>query len=251
MREAWTGGVVVGSGRARKGGTSEPHGGRTKGACPVAGGRSGAHTRHTSSPLQLHFRRCAPESLRHGAFSSASDVWMFGVTLWEMFSGGEEPWAGVPPYLILQRLEKDRARLRRPPLCSRALYALALRCWAPHPADRPTFSYLEGLLQEVGTLASPETVSFPSVPSPRVLCTRLTYTGSRAGVWDLALNKADPVPTFRVLRAPGRELGSSGCRLKGWGLGQREGSPEPRAVGCSGCLTGRGKVQRGRGKYGD
>ncbi|XP_077021905.1 non-receptor tyrosine-protein kinase TNK1 isoform X3 [Tamandua tetradactyla] len=107
------------------------------------------HGRTPPHPLRLpHFRRCAPESLRHGAFSSASDVWMFGVTLWEMFSQGQEPWAGVPPYLILQRLEKDRARLPRPSLCSRALYALALRCWAPHPADRPGFSYLEGLLQE-------------------------------------------------------------------------------------------------------
>uniref|UniRef100_A0A8C2SKN6 non-specific protein-tyrosine kinase n=1 Tax=Capra hircus TaxID=9925 RepID=A0A8C2SKN6_CAPHI len=101
-------------------------------------------------PRRIPFAWCAPESLRHGAFSSASDVWMYGVTLWEMFAGGEEPWAGVPPYLILQRLEKDRARLPRPPLCSRALYTLALRCWAYHPADRPTFSDLEGLLQEVG-----------------------------------------------------------------------------------------------------
>ncbi|XP_006060235.1 non-receptor tyrosine-protein kinase TNK1 isoform X2 [Bubalus bubalis] len=99
-------------------------------------------------PRRIPFAWCAPESLRHGAFSSASDVWMYGVTLWEMFAGGEEPWAGVPPYLILQRLEKDRARLPKPPLCSRALYTLALRCWASHPADRPTFSDLEGLLQE-------------------------------------------------------------------------------------------------------
>ncbi|XP_011821942.1 PREDICTED: non-receptor tyrosine-protein kinase TNK1-like, partial [Mandrillus leucophaeus] len=98
-------------------------------------------------PRPIPYAWCAPESLRHGAFSSASDVWMFGVTLWEMFSRGEEPWAGVPPYLILQRLE-DRARLPRPPVCSRALYSLALRCWAPHPADRPSFSHLEGLLQE-------------------------------------------------------------------------------------------------------
>lgn len=75
--------------------------------------------------------------------------------MWEMFSRGKEPWAGVPPYLILQRLEQDRARLPRPPLCSRALYAVALRCWAPHPADRPSFSYLEGLLQEVGAPTSP------------------------------------------------------------------------------------------------
>ncbi|KAI5280867.1 non-receptor tyrosine-protein kinase TNK1 isoform X3 [Manis pentadactyla] len=109
----------------------------------------GARGRYVmGGPRPIPFAWCAPESLRQGAFSSASDVWMFGVTLWEMFSRGEEPWAGVPPYLILQRLEKDGARLPRPPLCSRALYALALRCWAPHPADRPSFSYLEGLLQE-------------------------------------------------------------------------------------------------------
>ncbi|KAB1266599.1 Non-receptor tyrosine-protein kinase TNK1 [Camelus dromedarius] len=123
---------------------------------------SGARGRYVmGGPRRIPFAWCAPESLRQGAFSSASDVWMFGVTLWEMFSGGEEPWARVPPYLILQRLEKDRARLPRPPLCSRALYALALRCWAPHPADRPTFSDLEGLLQEVGTPASPDTISHP------------------------------------------------------------------------------------------
>lgn len=109
----------------------------------------GARGRYVmGGPRPIPYAWCAPESLRQGAFSSASDVWMFGVTLWEMFSGGEEPWAGVPPYLILQRLEKDRARLPKPPLCSRALYSLALRCWAPHPADRPSFSNLEGLLQE-------------------------------------------------------------------------------------------------------
>nr|XP_019600755.1 PREDICTED: non-receptor tyrosine-protein kinase TNK1 isoform X2 [Rhinolophus sinicus] len=109
----------------------------------------GARGRYVmGGPRPIPYAWCAPESLRQGTFSSASDVWMFGVTLWEMFSRGEEPWAGVPPYLILQRLEKDQARLPRPPLCSRALYTLALRCWAPHPADRPSFSYLEGLLQE-------------------------------------------------------------------------------------------------------
>lgn len=37
--------------------------------------------------------RCAPESLKSRQFSHASDTWMFGVTLWEMFTFGEEPWA--------------------------------------------------------------------------------------------------------------------------------------------------------------
>ncbi|XP_036884016.1 non-receptor tyrosine-protein kinase TNK1 isoform X2 [Sturnira hondurensis] len=117
-------------------------------------------------PRPIPYAWCAPESLRQGAFSSASDVWMFGVTLWEMFSGGKEPWAWVPPYLILQRLEKDQARLPRPPLCSKALYTLALHCWALHPADRPSFSCLEGLIQEAWP---PEGHCVRDVTEPRSL----------------------------------------------------------------------------------
>lgn len=39
--------------------------------------------------------RCAPESLKSRTFSHASDTWMFGVTLWEMFTHGQEPWLGL------------------------------------------------------------------------------------------------------------------------------------------------------------
>lgn len=39
--------------------------------------------------------RCAPESLKTRTFSHASDTWMFGVTLWEMFTYGQEPWIGL------------------------------------------------------------------------------------------------------------------------------------------------------------
>ena len=41
------------------------------------------------------FARCAPESLKTRTFSHASDTWMFGVTLWEMFTYGQEPWIGL------------------------------------------------------------------------------------------------------------------------------------------------------------
>ena len=43
----------------------------------------------------LLFGRCAPESLKTRTFSHASDTWMFGVTLWEMFTHGQEPWVGL------------------------------------------------------------------------------------------------------------------------------------------------------------
>lgn len=39
--------------------------------------------------------RCAPESLKTRTFSHATDTWMFGVTLWEMFTHGQEPWLGL------------------------------------------------------------------------------------------------------------------------------------------------------------
>lgn len=48
-------------------------------------------TEHKKVP----FPWCAPESLRYRQFSHASDVWMFGVTVWEMFTFGEDPWIGL------------------------------------------------------------------------------------------------------------------------------------------------------------
>lgn len=47
------------------------------------------------TPRALLLGRCAPESLKTRTFSHASDTWMFGVTLWEMFTYGQEPWIGL------------------------------------------------------------------------------------------------------------------------------------------------------------
>ncbi|KAB1266600.1 Non-receptor tyrosine-protein kinase TNK1 [Camelus dromedarius] len=170
---------------------------------------SGARGRYVmGGPRRIPFAWCAPESLRQGAFSSASDVWMFGVTLWEMFSGGEEPWARVPPYLILQRLEKDRARLPRPPLCSRALYALALRCWAPHPADRPTFSDLEGLLQEDRGYGHPFLLNLQAWP-PEGRCVRdVTEPGA------LRMEPGDPITVIEGSPDSTTWKGQNGRTLK-------------------------------------
>lgn len=46
--------------------------------------------------------RCAPESLKSRTFSHASDTWMFGVTLWEMFTHGQEPWLGLNGSQVLE-----------------------------------------------------------------------------------------------------------------------------------------------------
>ncbi|KAM6949187.1 activated CDC42 kinase 1-like [Aplochiton taeniatus] len=97
---------------------------------------------------RIPFAWCAPESLRVGSFSHASDVWMFGITLWEMFTYCEEPWLGLNGRQILWRVEREGERLERPQDCPQELYRVMRKCWACTPADRPTFSQLTTLVAE-------------------------------------------------------------------------------------------------------
>lgn len=93
-------------------------------------------TEHKKVP----FPWCAPESLRYRQFSHASDAWMFGVTLWEMFSFGEDPWIGLNGSQILKKIAKDGERLSFPEACPPDIYQLMLQCWDKTPAERPSFA---------------------------------------------------------------------------------------------------------------
>ena len=97
---------------------------------------------------KVPFPWCAPESLRSRQFSHASDTWMFGVTVWEMFTFGEEPWAGLNGSQILRKLDRENERLSQPDACPDDLYAIMLQCWAQVPTDRPTFEALKDFLVE-------------------------------------------------------------------------------------------------------
>jgi len=97
---------------------------------------------------KVPFPWCAPESLKARQFSHASDTWMFGVTLWEMFTFGEEPWIGLNGSQILKKIDRDGERLHHPPACPPDIYQLMLQCWAKMPTDRPTFEALKDFLAE-------------------------------------------------------------------------------------------------------
>lgn len=83
----------------------------------------------------------APESYNFGTFSHASDVWSFGVTLWEMFSFGQQPYGEMRGAEVIQLVEKGE-RLRQTEHCPNSVYRIMERCWAYQPRDRPTFSEL-------------------------------------------------------------------------------------------------------------
>uniref|UniRef100_A0A3B5LHX9 Activated CDC42 kinase 1 n=1 Tax=Xiphophorus couchianus TaxID=32473 RepID=A0A3B5LHX9_9TELE len=97
---------------------------------------------------KVPFAWCAPESLKTRTFSHATDTWMFGVTLWEMFTHGQEPWLGLNGSQILHKIDKEGERLPKPEDCPQDIYNVMLQCWAQKPGDRPTFVALREFLLE-------------------------------------------------------------------------------------------------------
>ncbi|KAL3313895.1 Tyrosine-protein kinase ZAP-70 [Cichlidogyrus casuarinus] len=81
----------------------------------------------------------APECIYYYKFDSKSDVWSFGITLWEMFSYGERPYKDMKGTQILAMLDQGQ-RLSRPTLCPQEIYTLMQQCWLFEGADRPTFA---------------------------------------------------------------------------------------------------------------
>ena len=98
---------------------------------------------------KFFFPRSPPEAIQRRCFSQASDVWSWGVTLWEIWSGGAEPWMGLNSDAVLAELKASR-RLPWPRFaCSRRLYQLLLATWRFEPARRPSFEYLMKRLDKI------------------------------------------------------------------------------------------------------
>jgi len=95
-----------------------------------------------SEKTKIPYPWCAPESLRFKHFSSSSDVYMFGVTLWEMFSFGKEPWPNLNLNEILENISSQKKRLPCPEACPIMVYQTLLQCWQVEPSCRPNFSTL-------------------------------------------------------------------------------------------------------------
>jgi serine/threonine protein kinase len=84
----------------------------------------------------------APEIVDGGVCSTYSDIWAYGVTLWEIFSLGEQPYPGKLTGEITKFLE-DGNRMEKPPYCNTAIYNTMLDCWKQTPKERPKFSELK------------------------------------------------------------------------------------------------------------
>uniref|UniRef100_A0A4W5PNI1 Macrophage-stimulating protein receptor n=1 Tax=Hucho hucho TaxID=62062 RepID=A0A4W5PNI1_9TELE len=97
---------------------------------------------------KLPVKWMAIESLETQKFTTKSDVWSFGVMMWELLTRGASPYPEVDPYDITQFLLKGR-RLPQPQFCPDALYSIMLECWDPEPELRPDFHTLDQEVLEI------------------------------------------------------------------------------------------------------
>jgi serine/threonine protein kinase len=91
----------------------------------------------------------ALESFTSGTYSSYSDVWAFGVVLWELFTLGQVPYAGLRADSELFNKIKDGYRLEKPEYCTEKLYDLMLSCWFVVQNLRPSFERLANVLGDM------------------------------------------------------------------------------------------------------
>lgn len=103
------------------------------------------------SEKRLSIRWMAPESLTKGLFSSKSDVWAFGVLMWEIFSLGRTPYGALKVREIGQEVAAGR-RLEPPSGCPRQCAAAMKRCWITDYFRRPSFA---DLVADLALLALP------------------------------------------------------------------------------------------------
>ncbi|XP_077429828.1 macrophage-stimulating protein receptor isoform X1 [Vanacampus margaritifer] len=101
---------------------------------------------HKSAKLPVKWM--AIESLQTQKFTTKSDVWSYGVLVWELLTRGASPYPEVDPYDITHYLLRGR-RLPQPQYCPDALYSIMLACWDPEPKRRPTFHSLVTDVQHI------------------------------------------------------------------------------------------------------
>ncbi|XP_039101958.1 proto-oncogene tyrosine-protein kinase ROS [Hyaena hyaena] len=94
----------------------------------------------------LPVRWMAPESLMDGIFTTQSDVWSFGILIWEILTLGHQPYPAHSNLDVLNYVQTG-GRLEPPRNCPDDLWNLLTQCWAQEPDQRPTFHKIQDQLQ--------------------------------------------------------------------------------------------------------
>ncbi|KAM8884559.1 ephrin type-A receptor 7-like [Synchiropus splendidus] len=131
----------------------------------------------------------APEAIQYHRFSSASDVWSFGIVMWEVMSYGERPYWDMGNQDVIKAIE-DGFRLPAPVNCPQHLHQLMLDCWQKERTERPSFSQIHSALSK--SIRSPDGIG-SSTLARRTLGSSITL-------------EERPLPSFPAFNSVGEWL---------------------------------------------
>uniref|UniRef100_A0A6I8QZ44 receptor protein-tyrosine kinase n=1 Tax=Xenopus tropicalis TaxID=8364 RepID=A0A6I8QZ44_XENTR len=103
---------------------------------------------YTTRGGKIPIRWTAPEAIAYRKFTSASDVWSYGIVMWEVMSYGERPYWDMSNQDVIKAIEEGY-RLPPPMDCPIALHQLMLDCWQKERSDRPKFGQIVSMLDKL------------------------------------------------------------------------------------------------------
>ncbi|XP_034470950.1 tyrosine-protein kinase receptor TYRO3 [Hippoglossus hippoglossus] len=146
--------------------------------------------------LRVPIKWMAMESLSESVYTTKSDVWSFGVTMWEIVSRGRTPYPGVHNHELLDLLLSGH-RLKPPEECDQKLYDVMWSCWDKEPNRRPGFrelgETLKGLLLELPVLEASQEDSYinQGLEAAAAVAASLEHQTDSEGRWE---NDYQPTP---------------------------------------------------------
>uniref|UniRef100_A0A2K6LUN0 Receptor tyrosine kinase like orphan receptor 2 n=1 Tax=Rhinopithecus bieti TaxID=61621 RepID=A0A2K6LUN0_RHIBE len=157
----------------------------------------------------LPIRWMAPEAIMYGKFSIDSDIWSYGVVLWEVFSYGLQPYCGYSNQDVVEMI-RNRQVLPCPDDCPAWVYALMIECWNEFPSRRPRFKDIHSRLRAWGNLSNynssaqtsgasntTQTSSLSTSPVSNAVRTR----GGGRQCWMMEMPNGDDLSPLHILTA--------------------------------------------------
>uniref|UniRef100_F1KW71 Proto-oncogene tyrosine-protein kinase receptor Ret n=1 Tax=Ascaris suum TaxID=6253 RepID=F1KW71_ASCSU len=131
--------------------------------------RHGVYVKASKGVIPL--RWLSIEAIQHSVYSTKSDVWAYGVVLWEICTLGGFPYSTVSDKDLLKYLQQGN-RLEKPTSCANEIYDVMMQCWAHNASDRPSFAYLCDHLSDLNNQQYPyvEFVPNDELPPPDGYC---------------------------------------------------------------------------------
>ncbi|XP_029012741.1 ephrin type-A receptor 2 isoform X2 [Betta splendens] len=130
---------------------------------------------YTTSGGKIPIRWTAPEAIAYRKFTSASDVWSFGIVIWEVMAFGERPYWDMSNHEVMKAIN-EAFRLPAPMDCPSAVYQLMLQCWLQDRSKRPRFGDIVSLIDKL--LRSPDSLKAIADFDPRVSIRLPSTSGS-------------------------------------------------------------------------